>query len=88
MTTIKHGLVGEDALVFGQPLAYSIKSNDRVVLLRVRADQVKKWPSEIQNNLKMHSLDKYRVFFTQVQAVQVKLTTPDNRYILDMETKM
>ena len=36
----------------------------------------------------MHSLDKYRIFFTQVQAVQKKLCTPDNKYILDMEIKM
>ena len=36
----------------------------------------------------MASLDKYRIFFTQVQAVQQKLCTPDNNYILDMEIKM
>ena len=44
MTTIKHGLVGEDAVIFNQKLAYSIKSNERVNVLRARADQAKKWP--------------------------------------------
>lgn len=64
MTTINHGLVGEDAVVFKQNLAYSIKSNyERVVLLRVRADQARRWPTEVVDNLKMHSLDKYRIFF-------------------------
>ena len=69
MTTIRHGLVGEDAAVFNQPLAYSIKTNERVTSLRARADNIKKWTPEIRDTLKMHSLDKYRIFFTQVQSV-------------------
>ena len=44
MTTVKDGLIGEDAVVFHQPLAYSIKTYERAVLLRARADFAKKWP--------------------------------------------
>lgn len=63
MTTISHGLVGEDALIFGQPLAYSIKTNTQVTLLKARADHVLKWPVEIHDTLKLHSLEKYKIFF-------------------------
>ena len=58
ITVVRHGLIGEDAVVFKQPMQYSVKTNERTVLLRQRADLAKKWPEDIQNTLKMHSLDK------------------------------
>lgn len=69
MTTVRHGLIGEDSIVFKQTMAYSIKTNEQSVLLRCKADLAKKWPNEIHNHLKMHSLDKYSVLFNQIQSV-------------------
>jgi len=85
---ITNGLVGEDCLVFDQPLAYSIKTIERTSLLRSKAEHARKWPVEIQNNLKMASLDKYKIFYSQVQAVQEKLNSAENRRELRFETKM
>ena len=33
-------------------------------------------------------MEKYRIFFTQVQTVQEKLSKPENKHILNMESKM
>ena len=88
MTTIKDGLVGEDAVMFNQPLAYSIKTNQRSVLLRTTVEHVQKWPIDIKNQSKMLFMEKYRIFFTQVQTVQENLNKLENRHILKMETKM
>ena len=88
MTTIKDGLVGEDAVMFNQPLAYSIKTNQRSVLLRTTAEHVQRWPIDIKNQSKMLFMEKYRIFFTQVQTVQEKLNKLENKHILNMETKM
>lgn len=88
MTIFYHGLVAEDAVCFNQPLCYSVKTNERAVLLRCPYEKACNWPEEIQNNLKMNTLDKYRVFLNQVQALQEKLNTADNKYILEMESKM
>ena len=88
MTTVRAGLLGEDAIIFDQPLPYSIKTDERCVVLRTPTEDAKKWPIDIHNALKMKSLDKYKVFYTQVHKVQQKLNTYDNKHILLMETKM
>lgn len=68
MTVLHKGLVGEDAVVFNQTLPYSIKTHEKTVLLRAKRENAYKWVEEIKNNLKVNSLDKYRIFYTQVQA--------------------
>ena len=64
MTTVRAGLLGEDAIIFDQPLPYSIKTDERCVVLRTPTEDAKKWPIDIHNALKMKSLDKYKVFYT------------------------
>ena len=66
MTVIKKGLVGEDAVVFDQVLPYSIRTHERTTLLRAKRSYAEKWYEEIQNNLKVNTLDKYRIFYTQI----------------------
>ena len=88
MTVVKTGLVAEDAVVFNQVLPYSIKTHERATLLRAKREYAQKWYEEIQNNLKTNTLDKYRIFYTQIQTCQEKLNELQNRMILRMETKM
>ena len=61
-----HGLVCEDAVTFEETLSYSVKTYGRAVLLRCPLSLAVKWPDEVQSNLKVHILAKYRVFYKQV----------------------
>ena len=36
----------------------------------------------------MQFMEKYRIFFTQVQTVQEKLSKPENKHILNIESKV
>lgn len=88
MTVLRKGLIGEDAAIFNQTLPYSIKTKEKSSLLRCKIEHASKWPEDIQKNLKIHSFDKYKIFFSQLQTKQKKLTTPANQYILKMEKMM
>ena len=66
MTQVNHGLVCEDAVSFGEPLSYSVKTKQQSVLFRCPFEAAKVWPAEITDNLKVYTLDKYRVFLTHV----------------------
>ena len=88
MTVLRHGLVCEDAVCFNQPLTYSVKANEKTIVLKSKHSLVSLWPKEIRDNLKVESLDKYKTFFSQLQAVQKKLTNTENKFLLQMERKM
>ena len=88
MTVTRQGLVGEDAVVFNQPLAYSIKTNERTTLLRSKSENVNRWPDDIKDRLKVHFLDKYQVFFSQSQIKQERLNLIENKQVLQMEVNM
>jgi RNase H-fold protein (predicted Holliday junction resolvase) len=51
-------IVCEDAVVFRQPLSYSLKTSSRVIALRCLASSAYTWSDEIKNVLKVNSLDK------------------------------
>jgi hypothetical protein len=76
-------LVGEDAVMFQQPLIYSLKTKTQVLAWRYPRELAQlHFPSEIKDELKVNSLPKYRWLFERMDRFETQLSEIENYGVL------
>jgi len=78
-------LVCEDAIMFQQPLIYSIKTNSQILAWRYpRELALLHFPNEIKDQLKVNSLSKYRWLFERMDGLEKQLGEIENYGVLQL----
>lgn len=73
-TINKLNLLCEDAVVFDQPLIYSIRSKTQLLAWRCPLLTAQyQLPSEVQHELRVASMNKYRWLFERLNRIEVQL---------------